>query len=216
MENNQPTGRVEVCMDDKEVCAALVKSDKDLPHAVKQSDLVQRRISDTADYQRASDNKEFWTVGGEKLDWNKHKGWYMDFPLSRERLLKHMSFYDGGNVLQVFSQIPSKGANNMANVESCDSATPDAEKQYMTLINIQDGEPPREELVHRGGSTTPDGVILSRFEVPAGGITSTILRKADGQEVIRTRGKDALGNVVDEETRRMPETPLRPNWRQLN
>lgn len=198
--------RVEVCTSDAGDCAKLVKSTADLPHAVAQSALVESTIPNSANHTR--DGKQFWTVDATTLDWATKKGWYMDFPLTRERLLKPMPFYDGSNLLVVPSQIPAKGSRLDPAVESCEGGAVDKESQYVTFINIMDGRAPRVPIIDG-----PAG--LARFNVPPGALTMVVRESS-----VHVRGRQPKpggsgSDLIEEKMRRMPEMSMRPNWRQL-
>lgn len=141
--------------------------------------------------------------------WDSMNGWYMDFPAVGERALKPMSFFDGSNLLTVFSQVPAKGSNVDPNIESCESTSVDAERQYRTLINIMDGKRPTVQIVDYNG----DGVYnlgsdqgISRKQVGKGAHNLV----AKGDKVIDVDVKNNKELLA-----RMPEQSLRPSWRQL-
>lgn len=203
--NEKPTGRVKVCTSTTGTCGQLVKETKDLPHAVEQSELVQTEVPAAAAATR--DGRQFWTVNASTLNWADKKGWFMDFPMTRERLLKPMQFYDGSNLLVVPSQIPAKGSRLDPAVESCEAGAVDKESQYLTFINIMDGKAPRVQIIEG-----PTG--LARYEMPAGALTMIVKKN---RIHVRGRKPKAGGgtDLVEEKMRRMPEVSLRPNWRQL-
>jgi len=215
MAGSQPTGRVEVCSDAQGTCSELVKTDADLPRKVWHSELVQRSIPDAASHTRGS--KKFWSVNAsDTLDWNTHKGWYLDLPMTRERLLQHMQLYDGSNLLMVTTQIPARGSQVHTEGESCEgSGTVEKAKQYITFINIQDGLPPQTPILDAdkglantataGGDMLIDG--LARFETPPGPVN--IIRK---HHSIHLRMKNSKGEWEEEKLRPLPEVALRPSW----
>jgi type IV pilus assembly protein PilY1 len=143
--------------------------------------------------------------------WVNYNGWYLDLPAIGERLLKPMEFYDGSNILAVYSQVPAKGSNVNPNVESCDSSSVDEERQYRTFVNIMDGKRPTVQLVDKNA----DGVYSS-----AAGNDAGVSRRqvSKGSHNLITQ----RGNVIDvgaknnkELLARMPEQSLRPSWRLL-
>ena len=137
-------------------------------------------------------------------NWGTHNGWYLDFPAVSERLLKPLDFYDGTNILTVYSQVPAKGADIDPNVETCDAGSVDEERQYRTFINIMDGAAPSVQLMTFAG--IPDGTILARTQVHKG--AHSMLTQGDKNLDIDTQ--DTV-----EELNRMPETTSRPSWRQM-
>ena len=198
-------GRIDVCLTTSGVCGKLVKNPTDLPHAVTQDNLVESTIPNSATHAR--DGKQFWKVNHTNMNWATKKGWFMDFPVGGERLLKPMQFYDGSNLLTVASQVPASGTNN-PDVESCEGGPAESEKQYVTFINIMDGQAPRVSIIDG-----PDG--LARFNVPRGALT--LLTRLDR---IHVQGRESAAGgggttLKEEKMRRMPEMSLRPNWRQL-
>ncbi|ACM33974.1 pilus assembly protein [[Acidovorax] ebreus] len=204
--NEKPTGRVKVCATTTGVCAKLVKSSDDLPHAVAQSDLVQSTIPDTAAQTR--DGRSFWKLNASTLNWADKKGWFMDFPLTRERLLKPMQFYDGSNLLMVPTQIPAKGSRLDPAIESCEGGAVDKESQYVTFINIMDGQAPRVPIIDG-----PNG--LARYGMPPGALTMIVKGNRIHMRGRQPKQGGTGSDLVEEKMRRMPEMSLRPNWRQL-
>lgn len=204
--NEKPTGRINVCTTTSGVCGELVKSSADLPRAVSQDELVQTTVPSTVAQTR--DGRQFWKVNATTINWAEKKGWFMDFPLTRERLLKPMQFYDGSNLLVVPSQIPAKGSRLDPSVESCEGGAVDKETQYVTFINIMDGQAPRVPIIDG-----PTG--LARYSMPPGALT---MITKDNRIHMRGRQPKPGGtgsDLVEEKMRRMPEMSLRPNWRQL-
>lgn len=137
-------------------------------------------------------------------NWAVKNGWYLDFPMVSERLLKPIDFYDGTNILTVYSQVPAKGADIDPNVETCDAGSVDEERQYRTFINIMDGAAPSVQLMTFAG--IPANTILARTKVHKG--AHSMLTQGEKNLDI-----DTQDNV--EELNRMPETTSRPSWRQM-
>jgi len=143
-----------------------------------------------------------------KDTWSKFNGWYMDLPAVGERLLKPMEFYDGSNILAVYSQVPAKGSDVDPNVESCESTSVDEERQYRTLVNIMDGKRPKVQLVDKngdGGYNASDANV-SRAKVSKGSHT-LITQRNKVMDIDAKNNKEMLA--------RMPEQSLRPSWRQV-
>lgn len=177
------------------------------------ANLSQQKIDTTNKYtgENISVNRDFVGMETQKtsaIDWSKHKGWYMDFPETGERLLKPLDLYDGSNILAVYSQVPAKGSNARVDVESCESTTVDAERQYLTLINIMDGQRPSVQLMDLNGDGLYNSLTdknVSRQKIEKGAHT----RIVDGKH-IKDIGKEEEFNLA-----RMPEQSMRPSWRQL-
>lgn len=148
--------------------------------------------------------------------WKNHNGWYLDLDLTTtgERLLKPMQFFDGSNILAVYTETPagtkdsgSSGATN----ESCSPTTVATASgtQYRTLVNIMDGKIPTVQLVdiHTGPKRIydKDDKNVARAKVNTG--TPMLITK--GKRIIDMTGGGG------EELNRMPEQSLRPSWRQV-
>lgn len=144
----------------------------------------------------------------ETLDWTAHNGWYMDYPAIGERQLKPVEFYDGSNILAVYSGVPAKGTDVDPNIESCEATTVDEERQYRTFINAMDGKAPSVQLVDING----DGA----FNAADGGASRRQVTKGPHNPI--TNG-DKIEDIDAKNNRealaRMPEQSLRATWRQL-
>ncbi|KAB2902104.1 MAG: pilus assembly protein PilC, partial [Burkholderiaceae bacterium] len=162
----------------------------------------------------------------KKETWANYNGWYLDLPAVGERLLKPLEFYDGSNILAMYSQVPAKGTDVDPNVESCESSTVDEERQYLTLINIMDGKRPTVQLMDYDGNgkfytppesgpnpcpTCGDDKSVSRQQVTKG--PHTLIRKEGGSGSCLNVDIDAKNNKTPYAC--MPEQSLRPSWRQL-
>lgn len=155
--------------------------------------------------------------------WKDFNGWYIDLPAVGERLLKPMQYYDASNLLTVWSQVPAKGSDVDPNVESCESTSVDAERQYRTFINIMDGKSPAVQIVDKNkdgkfNMAGGDGVLvgtgadakyigISRAQVAKG--PHSIIKK-DKFENVDINAKNEKENLAA-----MPEQSLRPSWRQI-
>lgn len=140
--------------------------------------------------------------------WKDYNGWYLDLPAVGERLLKPMEFYDGSNILAIYSQIPAKGSDVDPNIESCESSSVDEERQYRTFVNIMDGQRPSVQIVdaNKDGHYNSLDMNISRSRVTKG--SHTLITQKNKINDYDTKNKpEALA--------RMPEQSLRPSWRQL-
>ncbi len=94
------------------------------------------------------------TLGKAPLDaakWNDKNGWYLDLPSTGERLLKPLDFYDGTNILTVYSQVPAKGSNVFdASIESCETGSVDDERQHPHLYQHHGRRHPQHPTHGRG------------------------------------------------------------------
>lgn len=168
---------------------------------VDAANLVAQTISQVTgqDYASLTTNRPL-----NLSNWAVKNGWYLDFPMVSERLLKPIDFYDGTNILTVYSQVPAKGADIDPNVETCDAGSVDEERQYRTFINIMDGAAPSVQLMTFAG--IPTNTILARTKVHKG--AHSMITQGDKNLDIDTKD-----NV--ETLNRMPETTSRPSWRQM-
>lgn len=149
----------------------------------------------------------------KKATWKDYKGWYLDLPFTGERLLKPMQFFDGSNILAVYSESPS-GTKNSASDNINESCVPvkvdtSAGSQFRTLINIMDGKLPSVQLVDydNNGIYDADDKKVTRAPVPPG--TPVLITKRD-------RIQDLTGGGGPRDTlNRMPEQSMRPSWRQV-
>ena len=145
--------------------------------------------------------------------WKSYKGWYLDLPAAGERLLKPMQFFDGSNILAVYSESPSgtKNAESDNINESCVPVKVDtsAGAQWRTLINIMDGKRPTIQLVdtNNDGFYNSSDMNIARVAVKTG--TPLLITKRD-------RITDLTGGGGPRDTlARMPEQSTRPSWRQI-
>ena len=145
----------------------------------------------------------------ETLDWATHNGWYQDFPTVGERLLKPLEYYDGTNILMVWSQVPAKGSHTTATEETCEANVVDKERQYRSFINIMDGMPPSVQLVDLNGDGTFDDADkgATRRQVREGAHNLLSKSGSENEDI------DVKGNR--EKLAKLPEKSLRPTWRQL-
>ena len=185
--------------------ADCVPAPKALGHGTSDAKLVKQKLND------ASVSGYAIVDATNKLTadtWMTSNGWYLNFPVTGERLLKPMEFYDSSNLLTVWSQVPAKSSSVDPNAESCELTTVAGEKQYRTFINIMDGAKPSVQIV----DTNHDGIYdsadegASRAEVSAGPHT-LITKKNENVDMDAKNKKENLAS--------MPEQSLRPNWRQF-
>ena len=152
--------------------------------------------------------RTFATTSTTNVNFASQNGWYMDLPTIGERMLKPLGFFDGTNILTMYSQVPAKGSDVDPNIESCESTSVDEERQYLTLVNIMDGKRSTVPLMDLNG----DGA----FSAADGGVSRVSMTK--GSHTLITQGK----KIIDLDSKnkkiefaRMPEQSLRPSWRQL-
>ena len=173
---------------------------------------MARDIPSTPELTR--DGHQYWTVNAATaMDWTTKKGWYMDLPQTRERLLKPMEFYDSSNLMAVFSQVPAKGSLLDPVAETCEAGAVVREQQFRTLINIMDGKPPSVQILDTNGDgkynlTSDKGA--ARVSILPG--SPTLIKRLDK---MRLTSKKADGSDDNLDLATFPEQSMRPSWRQL-
>ena len=145
----------------------------------------------------------------DKTTWKDKNGWYMDLPTIGERLLKNMSLYDNSNILTIFSLVPAKGSDKESDKESCEAVSPDEERQFMTMVNIMDGEKPSVQIMDINGDSLFDALDNN----------ANRMKVTKGSNTIIATGKDT-NTLIDNNDKkkvlaRLPEQSMRPSWRQL-
>lgn len=186
--------------------SSSIPTPKPLGTGVTAAGLIQQKITEItlANSGTGTGFDSFGSISQNTLDWTQKNGWYMDLPAVGERLLKNMEFYDGSNILAIYSQVPAKGSNVDVNVESCESTSVDEERQYRTFINIMDGAPPSIQLMN-----ITQAYSISRHQVAKGSHT-LITGKKQNLDI-----SSSAGDADPEKLRLVPEQSLRPSWRQL-
>ena len=183
-----------------------IPAPKDLGVGVVNAKLAQQSVTEIngGDFGRIDATDDL-----KKESWANFNGWYMDLPAVGERLLKSLEYYDGSNILAMYSQVPAKGSDADPDIETCTAPQVDGERQYRTLINIMDGKRPTVQIMDMLGNGTYDAAanqFTSRKKVSKG--SHGLFTQNDAIFDI-----DARDNK--EKLRRMPEQSLRPSWRQV-
>ncbi|WP_243021542.1 pilus assembly protein [Simplicispira sedimenti] len=154
-----------------------------------------------------SSGRSFWEMTQNAVDFSAKKGWYFHLPEEGERLLKPMIFHDNSNMLMAWTQIPASGGNTLE--ETC-KPSPKEEKQFLTLMNIVDGKRASVQLLDKDGDTfyNDSDDKVSRQTTPKG--SKSIMQTPDGKTDITN-----ADGTKDAPIAPMPESPMRPSWRQL-
>ena len=171
--------------------------------------LVKRSVTDSSSGEYGTMDAIASSDVLDETTWNSKNGWYMDFPAIGERLLKNTSLYDNSNILTVFSQIPAKGSDKESDKESCDAVSPDEERQFMTMVNIMDGEKPSVQIMDINGDSLFDALDNN----------ANRMKVSKGSNMLISTGKDT-NTLIDNNDKkkvlaRLPEQSMRPSWRQL-
>lgn len=219
--------RVQICTrinndtnvkDEDAAAGACTLSRDDLPQTVSSNSspnidqLARQSVSTRHTGTGYTDGFErtFWELTGSAVNWNNQKGWYMDLPLTGERLLKPMEFFDGSNILSVYSQVPARGAARGSQIvgESCETTGVLEETQYLSLLNIMDGLRPSVPVMDLNGDKLYNASdrFVARMTVSKGAQTQI----TKGREVLNRGGKER-----EDKLKRLPENSSRPSWRQL-
>jgi type IV pilus assembly protein PilY1 len=160
----------------------------------------------------SSSTRTFWTVSQNNVAYTgagKKSGWYMNLPMSGERVLAQMYFYDESNNIELISEVPASGGGTAG--ETC-AGTSTAVQKYRTLLNIMDGKRPSVQVMDTNG----DGF----YKATDGGTSRMTASAAENRVTTRAsqirigKGSTTSTNTIDK-LARLPEIPLRPNWRQL-
>jgi len=146
--------------------------------------------------------------------WLGRNGWYLDFSATGERLLQSIQFYDGTNILSLYSQVPPKSnADTTPGAESCESAGVASGSMYLTLVNIMDGKMSPIPLVDTNGDgryTDEDGLV-GHMQVDYGPHTQTAIGDhildSTPNKIPKCPGDPSCLN-------RPPIQSLLPSWRQ--
>lgn len=174
------------------------------------ADLVQQTVSNTV-IRGAGDSaaRNFWTVSQNAVSYTgdgAKKGWYLNLPESGERVLDQMRFFDSSNIIELISEVPASGGSTAD--ESCTRTSTPVQK-YRTLLNIMDGKRPSVQVMDALGNGSYDPAANNQYvsRMTASPAENRVSTKAHEIRLGSDGTKDLL--------RRMPEIPLRSNWRQL-
>lgn len=142
--------------------------------------------------------------------WNNYNGWYIDLPVVGERILKPLQFFDGSNILAIYSQVPAKGSDIDPNTESCEASGVEEERQFLTTINIIDGKRSAISIFDTNNDSIFDDADLFASRKKIGKGARNLIKSGRGYKEIGTKPDDFndLGF--------MPITVIRPSWRQFN
>ncbi len=153
--------------------------------------LVAQTISESSTAS-TTEGQPLWMVSSNAVAYsgeNAKRGWYIDLPVSGERVVDNLAWFDG-KLVSVTSTIPAVGGD--PSVETCDPPSSNSQT-YTTTINAVNGNAPKDTVyaVETGGTITGDG-IPSRAK-GGGPAEKLIIGKADGagapMECITVAGK---------------------------
>ena len=190
----------------------------DLPKTISSSsshniDLLARQSINNNSKQTGtgvSKDVDFWQLTGSAVNWSSQLGWFLDLPQTGERLLKPMEYFDGSNLLSVYSQVPARGAERGTQIigETCEATAVNDERQYLTLLNIMDGARPSIPVMDLNG----DGLYNTSDQ----NVARMLVDKGAQNQI--SKGGEILnrGNKRQDKLKRLPENSMRPSWRQLS
>lgn len=184
------------------------------------ADLVQQTVNmaSATDGQGSSTGDKFFTLSNNSVNYsstgpNPNKlGWYLDLPVSGERVLNTIEFFAGTGVLEIISKVPGSGGNIEG--ETCDPvSTP--EKTFRTFTSIQDGTRPTSIIMDVNG----DGYFTVGDSTTGNSSGDPFTRgNASNVELKISTGDKEKRIGADGKVRNLPTPPLkllRPSWRQL-
>lgn len=146
----------------------------------------------------------FWTISSNPVAYagtDAKKGWFLDLPATRERVLRNPGWFDG-DLIDISSTVPAEGAD--AGTETCDPHVAGA-KGYRTILDIVNGAAPKSQIY--AAVPAPQAESASRVYTSASsvGIRSRTVELGVAPPGMRAAPPAALlGKVMK-----------RPSWRQL-
>ena len=175
---------------------------KDLPGAASSRDELMSQ-SGAISAVAGGSGRSFWTLQGAPFAYctrtpcatGEKKGWYLDLPVGRERVLDPLGFYGGGNVLEIISRVPATSSG------AC-------EQTFRTLLHIATGAPQKSRVLDTNG----DGLVNAE-DAPASRSTaaSRELRLSSSNGRQTRQGSDGKTDRLDA----LPMRVKRPSWRHL-
>ncbi|MGC3985143.1 MAG: PilC/PilY family type IV pilus protein [Pseudorhodoferax sp.] len=148
-------------------------------------------------------------VAYSDTDASAKKGWYMNLPISGERVLAQMYFYDESNNIELISEVPASGGSTAG--ETCAAAAVPVQK-YRTLLNIMDGKKPSVQVMDTNGDGVYNAADGGTSRMTASAAENRVTTKGSQIRIGTRSGSQA---TTTDKLARMPEIPLRPSWRQL-
>ena len=201
-----------------------VKTSDPIPSTVSgrsalQSQSVNNGAASGASGSGDSANRNYWTLSSQEVVYacdagasscSAKKGWYLDLPVSGERVSSSFDFYDGSNLLEIISEKPASGSATASGEEVC-APQPQAAKTFRTIINITSGSSPSVPIIDING----DG-LFNASDMSSGKNYSRMT--ASGKELRFSNRNFQIRKGNDGQTdklARLPEVLVRPGWRQL-
>jgi len=201
--------RYKLCAADQTSCTAgkvIIDTNAATPTVVAKSNLVARTFSSTATAGTGnSQGQNFWGMGTQsELNYLNSKGWYFNFPVTGERVLRNPRFYSAAsNIIDILSDVPASGGN--VEGETCEPTSTPA-KAWRSLLGIEFGLKPVQQLLDTNG----DGLYNSAD-------SGTNRTTSSPREIsLGTRGgKINIGTQQTSNTGKLSNPVTSLNWRQL-
>ena len=204
-----------------------VKASNPTPAVISGRSTLQSQSVDDSSLRAGagiSAGRTFWKMNSTRVTYSclktdaactEKKGWYMDLPEAGERSLAAIDFYDGGNLLEIISEVPASGSAVAGNEEVC-APSPRAVQNFRTLMNIATGMPAGAPLMNvDGNSKTENGVTTGIYDSTDAGYSRMTASPKELRISTRDEQRRAGGDGIVDNLAKLPELQLRPNWRQL-
>ena len=204
-----------------------VKASNPTPTTVTRAELQSQSVDDASERTGSgiSAGRTFWKLDATRVKYDctgaaascsEKKGWYMNLPETGERLLASIDFYDGGNLLEIITEVPASGSATADGEETC-TPSPRAVKNFRTLLNIATGMPAGAPLMNVDGNTTTDanGVVLGLYNSADAGFARMTSSPKELRVSTKFEQRRAGSDGIADNLAKLPELMLRPNWRQL-
>lgn len=144
----------------------------------------------------------FWRIDSARATHHPHlnastyNGWYLDLPPTGEHLHHAPHFYDGSDLLVIYTQILARTYR-------------ESPRYFLTLLNIMDGSSPRTQILDMNG----DGIYESTTDQKV----SRVTLYQDGMLSMKSAQVNNTQIQLEPTLHlaRPTETALRPSWRQF-
>lgn len=205
-----------------------IKTSEPTPTRVNsRAELQAQSVDDDSKRQGGgiSSGRTFWKLDATKVRYacattepscTAKKGWYMDLPEEGERSLAPIDFYDGGNLLEIITEVPASGASIAESDEVC-APSPRAVKNFRTMLNITTGMPAGAPLMNVDGNTRtdPSGMVTGIYDSADAGYARMTSSSKELRISMKFEQRRTGSDGTRDDLAKLPEVMLRPNWRQL-
>lgn len=150
-------------------------------------------VGEATIYQQSSNAVDY---GGS----TPRRGWYLDLPATRERVIDNLQWFDG-DLIDIVSTVPATSAEAE---ETC-SPTIQPATGFTTTINAVNGAAPKSQIYAYTAAGTQSPLTGSRVNA------SSPLRLRSGEREVSI----GTGSSASPSRRLLSRMALRPSWRQL-